>query len=64
MQNLCYDWWWNYFKQNCKTVFEEMAQTGVNPKQIKLEAKGLVQISDPNIILPIIDDVIAKILIV
>ena len=42
-----------------KTVFEEMAQSGTNPKQI-VEEKGLVQISDPNIILPIIDDVIAK----
>lgn len=42
-----------------KTVFEEMAQSGTNPKQI-VEEKGLIQISDPNIILPIIDDVIAK----
>ena len=42
-----------------KTVFEEMAQSGTNPKQI-VEEKGLIQISDPNIILQIIDDVIAK----
>ena len=38
-----------------------MAQSGTNPKQI-VEEKGLIQISDPNIIFPIIDDVIAKIL--
>ena len=42
-----------------KQVFEEMAQTGENPKQI-VEAKGLVQISDPAQILPIIDEVIVK----
>ncbi|MDD2789318.1 MAG: glutamine--tRNA ligase/YqeY domain fusion protein [Sulfurimonas sp.] len=42
-----------------KQVFEEMAQTGENPTQI-VEAKGLVQISDPSKILPIIDEVIAK----
>jgi glutaminyl-tRNA synthetase len=42
-----------------KQVFEEMAQSGVSPKQI-VEEKGLVQISDVNIILPIIDEVIAK----
>lgn len=42
-----------------KQVFEEMAQSGVSPKQI-VEEKGLVQISDPSIILPIIDEVIAK----
>ena len=42
-----------------KTVFEEMVQTGEDPAQI-VEAKGLVQISDPSMILPIIDDIIAK----
>ncbi|HEY9128417.1 MAG TPA: glutamine--tRNA ligase/YqeY domain fusion protein, partial [Sulfurovum sp.] len=42
-----------------KQVFEEMAKTGENPTQI-VEAKGLVQISDPAKILPIIDEVIAK----
>ncbi|MDY0402350.1 glutamine--tRNA ligase/YqeY domain fusion protein [Sulfurovum sp.] len=42
-----------------KQVFEEMAQTGENPAEI-VEAKGLVQISDPALILPIIDEVIAN----
>jgi len=42
-----------------KQVFEEMAKSGENPTQI-VEAKGLVQISDPSIILPIIDEIIAK----
>jgi len=42
-----------------KQVFEEMAQTGENPVQI-VEAKGLVQISDPALILPIIEEVIAS----
>jgi glutaminyl-tRNA synthetase len=42
-----------------KQVFEEMAKTGENPTQI-VEAKGLVQISDPSKILPIIDEIIAK----
>lgn len=42
-----------------KQVFEEMAQSGENPKQI-VEKKGLVQITDVNIISPIIDEVIAK----
>ena len=42
-----------------KQIFEEMAQTGENPAKI-VEAKGLVQISDPNVILPIIDDIIAR----
>ncbi len=42
-----------------KQVFEEMAQSGDNPAQI-VEAQGLVQISDPAVILPIIDEVIAK----
>ncbi|HEX5330043.1 glutamine--tRNA ligase/YqeY domain fusion protein [Sulfuricurvum sp.] len=42
-----------------KQVFEEMAQSGDNPTKI-VEAQGLVQISDPSVILPIIDDVMAK----
>ena len=42
-----------------KQVFEEMVKTGKDPKQI-IEDKGLVQISDPSVILPIIDEVIAK----
>lgn len=42
-----------------KQIFEEMVQTGENPEKI-VEAKGLVQISDPAVILPIIDDIIAK----
>jgi glutaminyl-tRNA synthetase len=42
-----------------KQVFEEMVKSGENPRQI-VEAKGLVQISDPAKILPIIDEVIAK----
>lgn len=42
-----------------KQVFEEMAQSGENPSKI-VEAQGLVQISDPSVILPIIDDVMAK----
>ena len=42
-----------------KQVFEEMNKSGDNPTDI-VEAKGLVQISDPAKILPIIDDVIVK----
>ena len=42
-----------------KQIFEEMTQTGENPAQI-VESKGLVQISDPSVILPIIDDIMAK----
>ncbi len=42
-----------------KEVFEEMAKSGENPAQV-VEAKGLVQISDPAVIEPIIDDIIAK----
>ena len=42
-----------------KQVFEEMVKSGVNPEKI-VEDKGLVQITDVNIILPIIDEVIAK----
>lgn len=42
-----------------KQVFEEMVKSGEKPTQI-VEAKGLVQISDPSKILPIIDEIIAK----
>jgi glutaminyl-tRNA synthetase len=42
-----------------KEVFEQMSKSGENPAQI-VEDKGLVQISDPAKILPIIDVVIAK----
>ena len=42
-----------------KQVFEEMNQGGEEPQQI-VESKGLVQISDPAVILPIIDEVMAK----
>jgi len=42
-----------------KQVFEEMVKSGENPTEI-VEAKGLVQISDPAIILPMIEEVIAK----
>ena len=42
-----------------KEVFEYMSKNGDNPLQI-VEEKGLIQISDPSIILPIIDEVIAK----
>ncbi len=42
-----------------KTVFEEMAKSGKNPTSI-VKDKGLLQISDPAQIIPIIDEVIAK----
>ncbi len=42
-----------------KQVFEEMSKSGENPTKI-VEEKGLVQISDSNIILPIIDEIIEK----
>jgi glutaminyl-tRNA synthetase len=42
-----------------KSVFEEMATTGENPSKI-VEAKGLIQISDPALIEPIIDEIMAK----
>jgi len=42
-----------------KQVFEEMVKSGENPAKI-VEAKGLVQISDPSVIAPIIDEIIAK----
>jgi len=42
-----------------KQVFEQMAQSGENPSTI-VEEGGLVQISDPDIISPIIDEVMEK----
>ncbi|MEA3330752.1 MAG: glutamine--tRNA ligase/YqeY domain fusion protein [Campylobacterota bacterium] len=42
-----------------KQVFEEMVKSGENPTKI-VEDKGLVQISDPSVISPIIDEIIAK----
>jgi len=42
-----------------KQVFEEMVKSGDVPEKI-VEAKGLVQISDPAKILPIIEEVIAN----
>ncbi len=42
-----------------KSVFEEMATSGEDPMQI-VQAKGLIQISDPAVIEPIIDEIIAK----
>ena len=42
-----------------KQVFEEMVKSGENPEKI-VEDKGLIQISDPAQILPIIEEVIAK----
>ncbi len=42
-----------------KQVFEEMVKSGEEPEQI-VEAQGLVQISDPSKIIPIIDEVMAK----
>ena len=42
-----------------KQVFEQMSKTGDNPAKI-VEDKGLVQISDPAIIAPIIDEIITK----
>jgi len=42
-----------------KEVFEEMDKSGENPTQI-VENKGLVQISDPSKISPIIDEIIAN----
>jgi len=42
-----------------KQVFEEMVKSGENPSKI-VEDKGLIQISDPAQILPIIDEVMAN----
>jgi len=42
-----------------KQVFEEMNKNGANPKET-VESKGLIQISDPDIILPLIEEIIAK----
>ena len=42
-----------------KEVFGQMAKSGEDPTLI-VEEKGLIQINDPAVISPIIDDVIAK----
>ncbi len=42
-----------------KEVFEEMRQSGEEPAQI-VKSKGLVQISDPNVIKTLIEEVITK----
>ena len=42
-----------------KQVFEQMSQTGEEPSKI-VENKGLIQISDPKVIEPIIDEIIAN----
>ncbi len=42
-----------------KQVFEEMINTGEEPTKI-VENKGLIQISDPSLILPIIDEIITN----
>jgi glutaminyl-tRNA synthetase len=42
-----------------KQVFEEMAKSGENPSKI-VQDKNLIQITDPEVISPIIDDIIAK----
>jgi len=42
-----------------KQVFEEMVKSGEDPKDI-VKSKGLIQISDPAVILPIIDEIITK----
>jgi glutaminyl-tRNA synthetase len=42
-----------------KQVFEEMVKSGESPVKI-VEDKGLIQISDPEVIGTIIDEVIAK----
>jgi len=42
-----------------KQVFEEMINTGEEPRKI-VENKGLIQISDPSLILPIIDEIITN----
>ncbi len=42
-----------------KQVFEQMCETGENPNKI-VEDKGLVQISDPKTILPIINEIMEK----
>ena len=42
-----------------KQVFETMCHEGKNPSEI-VEEKGLIQISDPEVIAPIIDEIIAN----
>ena len=49
----------NISNKIAKQVFEEMVKSGKNPTQI-VEEKGLVQISDPAIIAPIIDEIMEK----
>jgi aspartyl-tRNA(Asn)/glutamyl-tRNA(Gln) amidotransferase subunit B len=41
-----------------KAVFEEMFQTGQDPKAI-VETKGMVQMTDPELILPVVDEVLS-----
>ncbi len=42
-----------------KQVFEEMSKSGEEPRQI-VDSKGLIQISDPSVLLPIIEEIIVK----
>ena len=42
-----------------KEVFEEISQNGGDPAKI-VQSRGLVQINDPKVIIPIIEEVIAK----
>jgi len=42
-----------------KQVFEEMVKNGKNPTLI-VEEKGLIQVSDPAVIIPIIDEIVAN----
>ena len=42
-----------------KEVYEVMSQNGENPKEI-VQSRGLEQISDPNVIMPIIEEIIEK----
>jgi len=42
-----------------KDVFEDMNNSGKSPKDI-VQSRGLIQISDPDVISPIIDDIISK----
>ena len=42
-----------------KKVFEEMFMTGKNPEQI-VEEKGLVQISDPEVLQPMMAEIVAS----
>jgi aspartyl-tRNA(Asn)/glutamyl-tRNA(Gln) amidotransferase subunit B len=42
-----------------KTVFDDMAQSGKSPKAI-VEAKGLVQVTDPSAIEKVVDEILAQ----